>query len=127
MCKSCLEKDITRIDEDILTLINDLRDTDCACECCIEYIKLLLSVCEDLKIMVLTKLKLLAQVCPNGFIKLSNFDAIIQNRITEKLSAYTEMLFEKKEEMNDEQYLLRMNTMKELNDQITTIERRYNS
>jgi hypothetical protein len=127
MCRTCLELKLTKYEEVLLEMKQELIRHHQGCECCMQYGEFLIGVYEDLKILVLTKIKLLEQVCPQGISCVSIFDKMVKKRITNKLTNYTEQLFDIKEEIDNGKYVDRMNCMKDLNDDIQDIEDRFNN
>ena len=89
MCKKCLEQEILRFEADILLIKETSQDE--YCECCIEYRDLLISSCEDLKILALTKIKLMAQICPQKTQIISKFQGTVKNRITENFTLFLQL------------------------------------
>lgn len=130
MCRNCLELKLTELEEVLLEMKQTLRElieTHNECECCIQYGEFIIGVYEDLKILVLTKIKLLEQICLKGIRCVGKFDLLVKKRITNKLTNYMEQLFDAKEQIDNGKYVNRMDCMKSLNDHIQDIEDRFDN
>ena len=120
MCIKCLNiklESIAEYDKVVREYLDKLT-----CECCKSYPRFLLGVNNDMKILCLTKIKRKSQICPNEYKNVSHFECMVQLRIKNKLNNALESIDNCKEEINNQEYLIKMNELKDLNDMVKEIE-----
>ena len=120
MCIKCLNnklESIAEYDKEVSEYLDKLT-----CECCKSYPRFLLSVNNDMKILCLTKIKRKTQICPNEYKKVSQFECMVQLRIKNRLNNALESIDNCKEEIINQEYLNKMNELKDLNDMVKEIE-----
>jgi hypothetical protein len=121
MCINCLTDKLSAIDK-YENEVNEFKNS-IQCECCISYHNFLLGVNDDLKILCLTKIKRNHHVCPRGIMKLFNFENMVKLRIKNKLNDALEYIDEKKDCSMEQNYIIKMNDLKALNDFLEEIEK----
>ena len=120
MCINCLKKRIEAINEyekEVKTSIENIT-----CECCKRYPNFLLGVNDDLKVLCLTKIKKEEQVCLNGINHLKRFESMVKMRIKNKLQYAMENIDEIKHEIEEMNYINKMNDLKALSDFVEDID-----
>ena len=118
MCLNCLNIILRDNDEYIQKIEEYLSGTDCPC--CISFPTFLKNVCYDLKIYILIKKKM----CETG-VNIRSLETLAErkkNEISTALNNSVELLFESKEELDDGDYLSRMNQIHKLNSLMTRID-----
>jgi len=120
MCINCLKKNLSSI-EAYGKEINDYLTT-ITCECCRSYPSFLLGVNDDLKVLCLTKMKKEGQVCPNGIRHLTRFEGMVKKRIKNKLDNCLEQIDDCSHELQEHNYLNKMNELKDLNDMVGILD-----
>ena len=120
MCITCLKNELPVID-DYDKDVNE-RLASITCECCKTYPTFLLEVNTDLRVLCLTKIKRHEQVCPNGIRKLKQFESMVKLRIKNKLNDVLEQIDNKSHEYKEQDYLNRMNELKDLNDYVGILD-----
>ena len=118
MCLNCLNIILRDNDEYIQKIEEYLSGT--VCPCCISFPTFLKNVCYDLKIYILIKKKM----CETG-VNIRSLETLAErkkNEISTALNNIVELLFESKEELDDGDYLSRMNQIHKLNSMMTSID-----
>jgi hypothetical protein len=119
MCVGCLNKvleGIEEYDKDVKKTMENIH-----CECCKSYPNFLLGVNQDLKVLSSVKIKQY-NCCIVEFRKLKHFEGMVRQRIKNKLDMVVEKLDEVKEDITDNEYLTKMNNIKNLYDCIEAID-----
>jgi len=119
MCVGCLNKVLESIDE-YDKRVKEFLET-IHCECCKSFPNFLLCVNQDLKVLCSVKIKQ-HNCCFMEFRKLKHFEGMVRQRIKSKLDMAVEKIDEVKEDMSNNQYLTKMNDVKDLYDFVEIID-----
>ena len=120
MCKNCLLNQLEAVEEYAKEITEHIESINC--ECCKSFPRFLKGVNEDLKVLCMTKLKRMEQVCPNGIRAVSCFEEMVKKRIDNKLANAVETMDDISHDITNERYLANMNNLKDLHDTKEAIE-----
>jgi hypothetical protein len=120
MCLGCLEKQLESIEEYGERVEEYLATI--TCECCKSYPNFLMGMNNYLKMLTLTKIKRRGQVCPNSILASKGIEDLVKKKVQENLTRALEGIDDIKCDITDDQYLTKMNDLKDLNDCLTNIE-----
>ena len=121
MCNNCLTNLIKNIEE-YQAKIEKHLEQNLISECCSVFLKFLYGICNDMKLLSLTKIKKNNQVFFNGFKKMKEFEEQLKYKIKIKLDSGLERIDDCKEYMKEQTYINQMNLLKDMNDTFEAIE-----
>jgi hypothetical protein len=108
---------INEFNKDITEQMNSINR-----ECFNDNSEFVLSITSNCKILCLTKLKKKSEICRHTLDKLTEFEGMVQLRIKNHLERAVNAVFDNREHMDDREYLIRMNELKDLNEFLVMVE-----
>ena len=120
MCVGCLNKvleSINKYDKEVKEFLDKIQ-----CECCKSYPQFLLGVNQDLRVLCSVKIKQY-NCCITECRKIKIFEGMVRQRIKRKLNMAVEGIDGVKEDLKDNEYLMKMNEVKDLYDFVEEIDK----
>jgi len=116
MCHTCLTKLSKGIQTDLDEWKEEVATLDC--ECCRDFAVTMLDMYQDLKVLNMTKIKMHEKDCP----RLCCLETTIKTKLETKLETVLESIEDGKMDMEDREYLRKMDQLKEIHDWMETLE-----